>query len=79
VTAEIKQKLNQVFREVFELPDLEITETMTAQDLKQWDSLTHIDLIYSAEKAFGVSFTTKEVKSLHNVGDFIALINSRTR
>jgi acyl carrier protein len=73
----IKQRLNQVFQEVFDLPDLEINEAMTADDIEPWDSLTHIMLIVATEKAFAVTFTTKGVKSLKNIGDFLALIASR--
>jgi len=75
----IKQRLNQVFRDVFDLPDLEITETMTASDIKEWDSLNHVILIVATEKAFSVTFTTKDVKSLKNIGDFLALIETRVR
>jgi acyl carrier protein len=72
--AHIKQRLNQVFREVFNRPDLDITEAMTADDIEEWDSLTHVMLIVASEKAFAVTFTTKEVRSLKNIGDFIALL-----
>jgi acyl carrier protein len=75
----IKQRLNQVFRDVFDRPDLEITETMTASDIKEWDSLNHVILIVATEKAFSVTFTTKDVKSLKNIGDFLALIETRVR
>jgi acyl carrier protein len=77
--ATIKQRLNQVFQEVFDLPELEITETMTAEDIEEWDSLSHIILIVATEKAFAVTFTTKDVKSLKNIGDFITLIENRVK
>ncbi|MDR3671207.1 MAG: acyl carrier protein [Holophaga sp.] len=73
----IQQRLNLVFQDVFDRPDLQITATMTAEDIDEWDSLTHIMLIVATEKAFKVSFTTKEVKSLKNIGDFIQLIARR--
>ncbi len=75
--ASIKQQLNQVFRDVFDRPDLEIHETMTADEIDEWDSLTHIILIVATEKAFSVVFTTKEVKGLKNIGDFMTLIANR--
>ncbi len=77
--AEIHKKLTYVFRDVFDDPSLEISDSTTAKDVEEWDSLTHINLIVAAEKAFGVSFTTKEVKALANVGDFIRLIGNRAR
>lgn len=76
---QIHQKLTAVFRDVFDDDNLEITEATTASDVSGWDSLTHINLIVAAERAFRISFTTKEVKSLANVGDFMRLIASHAK
>jgi acyl carrier protein len=75
--AEIHQKLTSIFQDVFDDPILTISDTTTAKDIEDWDSLSHINLIVATEKTFGVSFTTKDVKGLANVGDFIRLIASR--
>ena len=74
---EIHQKLTPVFRDVFDDPALEISETTTAQDVADWDSIMHVSLIVAVEKAFSTSFTTKEVRSMANVGDFMRLIAKR--
>jgi acyl carrier protein len=76
---EIHQRLTAIFRDVFDNPGLEISDATTAQDVEDWDSITHITLIVAVEKAFGVSFTTKDVRALTNVGDFIRLIASRIK
>ena len=76
---QIHEKLTGVFRDVFDDDSLQISEATTAKDIEEWDSLTHVNLIVAAEKAFAVSFTTKEVKALANVGDFIRLIASRAK
>jgi acyl carrier protein len=76
---EIHQKLTDVFRDVFDDPSLEISASTTASDVEGWDSLTNINLIVAAEKAFAVSFTTKDVKALASVGDLIRLIASRAK
>ncbi|HEY3857403.1 MAG TPA: acyl carrier protein [Verrucomicrobiae bacterium] len=76
--AEIHQKLTPIFRDVFDDPAIEIKDTMTAKDVPGWDSLTYVNLIVAVEKAFAVSFTTKEVKSLVNVGALIELLAKRT-
>jgi acyl carrier protein len=72
--AEVKPRLEAVFRDIFEDPALVIHEAMTAEDIEAWDSLTHIDLIVQVEKTFGIKLSTAEVRGLKNVGDFIALI-----
>ena len=78
-TTEVHQKLTEVFRDIFDDPTLEITDTTTADDIDDWESITHINLIAAVEKAFKVSFNTKDVKALANVGDFISLIVSRLK
>jgi acyl carrier protein len=76
---EIHQQLTGVFRDIFDDDSLEITDATTAKDIEDWDSITHINLIAAVEKAFKVSFNTKDVKALGNVGDFVKLIASRLK
>ena len=75
---EIKQRLTELFHDVFDDDDIEIYDGMTADDIDEWDSLTHIRLIVAAEKEFGISFSSSEVANLENVGQFVALIETRT-
>jgi len=76
---EIHQKLTAVFRDIFDDSKLEIGDATTAEDIEDWDSITHINLIAAVEKAFKVRFNTKDVKALANVGDFIQLIANRVK
>lgn len=73
----IKDTLEEIFRDVFEDDTIELTESTTAEDIEDWDSLTHIQLIVEIEKKFNVKFTTQEISSLKNVGEFIALVESK--
>ncbi len=50
---------------------------MTAADVENWDSLTHINLIVGIERQFKVRFTTAEVSSLKEVGDLRTLIQQK--
>ncbi len=74
---DVKDKVQEIFREVFEDDTLVIREDMAAVDIEDWDSLAHIELIVATEKAFQVKFTTPEIASLSNIGDFITLINKK--
>ena len=74
---EIKEKLQEVFRDVFDDEDIVLGDEMTADDIEAWDSLAHIQLIVAVEKAFSVKFSTAEVQRLKNVGEFIMLIGSK--
>lgn len=74
---DIKGKLQEIFQDVFDDEEIELFDAMTAADVEDWDSLSHITLIHEIEAAFGIRFTTKEVLATKNVGEFIALIGSK--
>lgn len=74
---EIKERVQEVFRDVFEDDEIEITDATTADDIEEWDSLTHIQLIVEIEKEFGIKFTTIETIKLKNVGELIGLIEKK--
>ena len=71
---EVRSKINHVFQDVFDDPQIEVSDATTADDIEGWDSLTHIDLIVQVEKTFKIKLSTGEVRGLKNVGDFIALV-----
>lgn len=73
----VKQRLTKVFRNTFFQPGLELNESMTASDVEGWDSLSHINLVLAVEKEFGISLTTRDVRSLKNVGDLMRLIEKK--
>ena len=75
---EVTEKLTKVFREVFEDPGLVITESMTAKDVKKWDSVSHIDMICMVEKEFNIRLTTRQVAGLKSVGELISLVGEKT-
>lgn len=75
---EILKKINEIFIEVMELDDnFKLSENMTAEDIEEWDSLTHIQLIKALEKSFGIKFTAKEVMEWEDVQDCIDSIESK--
>ena len=74
---EIMEKVTSVFRDVFDDEELIITDSTTANDIEDWDSLTHITLISEIEDEFGYKFGMKEVLGLKNVGEMIDLLESK--
>jgi len=70
----ILQKLTPIFCDVLDDDSLTITQGTTAEDIDGWDSLAHIRLVVSIEKAFNVRFSAAEISGLENVGAMAALI-----
>ena len=77
VKIEIKEKLQEIFQDIFDDDTIELFDDMNANDIEDWDSLTHIQLIVQIEKSYGIKFTTGEVASAKNVGGFINLIQEK--
>lgn len=75
-TSEILGKLQIIFEKIFD-DDVVVTAKTSAVNIPEWDSLTHIRLILSVEKAFGVKFSAAEVSSFKDVGDLMDLIAVR--
>ena len=75
----IKMELQKIFREIFDDDSIEIFDEMTAADIEDWDSLTHIQLVTAIEAKFSIQFTIAEVGGTKNVGEFIALIEKKAR
>ena len=73
----INERLNEVFRNIFDDDDIEVNRDTTADDIEDWDSLEHIRLIGAVEREFGVKFTMKEVSTMKNVGEMMDIIAER--
>ena len=76
---EIYERLNEVFRNVFDDDEIEVEAGTTADDIEDWDSLEHINLIAAVENEFAMKFKMKEVSSMKNVGEMIDIICERAR
>lgn len=73
----IRDELQKIFRDVFFDDELVIMDEMTADDVEDWDSLSHMELIAAIEKHFSIKFTTEEIVGAKNVGEFIKFIESK--
>ena len=68
---EIFEKLNEIFCDVLDLDEVQLTDETSAEDIEEWDSLSHIQLIVAIEKEFKLKFTSKEIMSWKNVGEMV--------
>ena len=68
---EVLSKVQEIFRDVLDNEEIELTFDTVADDVEEWDSLSHIQLIVAIEKYFGLKFTAKEIMEWNTVGDMI--------
>jgi len=69
--SEILEKVNAVFIDTLDNEDIVLTYETTANDVDDWDSLNHIQLVVAIEKQFKIRFTSQEIQSWNNVGEMI--------
>ena len=71
---ELFERLNTVFQDVFDDEDITVTDTTTADDIEDWDSLEHINLMAAVEQEFGIKFTMGQIVTMKNVGEMANII-----
>jgi acyl carrier protein len=74
---EIEKKLTEIFRKQFGDNSIALTNELTANDIEQWDSLSHMLLITEIENSFIIKFKLKELNKMPNVGAMIDIIHSK--
>jgi acyl carrier protein len=71
---EILTAIQGALADLVDQPELEITEATTAEDVEDWDSITHVRLLITLESEFGVRFETEEIGNLKSVSSLIDLV-----
>jgi acyl carrier protein len=78
---DVRAVLQDVFRDVFDDPNIELRDDMSAGDVDGWDSISHINLLIAVERKLGIRFATAEMSRLkepdQNIGSFLALIHQK--
>jgi acyl carrier protein len=70
-------KLQNIFREIFDTEDLAISEFTSSNDIDDWDSYAQINIIVACESEFNIKFDLNEIDGLITVGDFINAIERK--
>jgi acyl carrier protein len=75
--SDILKQVNDIFIDTLDIEELQILEDTTANDVEEWDSLNHIQLVVAIEKHFKIRFTSKEIQSWNNVGEMLTCIQEK--
>ena len=71
---EILVKATEIFRDVFDDKDIVISDSTTANDIEDWDSLSHITLVCELEDYFNIKFSMKDMSGMKNVGAILDIL-----
>jgi acyl carrier protein len=71
---DVYERLNMVFREVFDDETIELTDDTTADDVDGWDSFEHINLVVAVEEEFSFKIPMGKVVTMQNVGEMVDII-----
>jgi acyl carrier protein len=74
---ETLMQINDIFKDILDNENIILNFDTTANDVEDWDSLNHIQLVVAIEKHFKIRFTSLEIQSWRNVGEMIECINKK--
>ena len=69
--------VTKIFRKILDNDGIELHKETTANDVEEWDSLTHVQIIVAIEKHFNIRFTSLEIQKFKNVGDMCESISAK--
>jgi acyl carrier protein len=76
-STEVLKEVNEIFIRILDNEDIVLKRETTANDVDEWDSLTHIQLVVAIEKHFKLRFTSTEIRTWKNVGEMCDAIEKR--
>ena len=76
---DILERLNEIFIDVLDLDECNLTDETSANDIEEWDSLSHIQIIVAIEKKFKIKFTSLEIMKWNNVGEMVNSLEEKLK
>lgn len=73
------ERLQDIFRNIFDDDTLILNRETTAADIDEWDSLTQINIVEACETEFSVKFDLDDIVSLKDIGDMVDLIEEKMK
>ena len=73
----IEEKVKEIIAKVLEVEVSQIDDDTAIGDIREWDSLSHIQIVSAIEKEFGFNFTPDVMMDLEDVSDIVAAVEER--
>ena len=74
---EILKQVNEIFKEELDNENIVLTPESVADDVEEWNSLSHVFLMVAVEKHFKIRFTSTQIQSFNNVGELVQCIKEK--
>jgi len=76
-TQEVLLQMTNIYRDVMDNDDIVLSPATKAEDIEEWDSLMHIQLIVAIEKYFKIRFNSAEINAFKTVGEMCESISAK--
>lgn len=73
---EAYERLTKVFRDVFDDEDIVLCDETISDDIEDWDSFEHINLVVAVEDEFSFKIPMGKVITMKNVGEMVDIIRA---
>ncbi len=70
---EVLKKIKDIFMDVIGF-DGDLKKELSPQNLKQWDSLGHINILMAVQMEFNIEFDMEEIQKINSVGELVDAI-----
>lgn len=67
----LKNEIQTIARNVFQKPDLVVSDALSAADVDEWTSLSFTQFIAAIEKQYGFKFKLMELLQLRTMGAIV--------
>ncbi len=74
---DILSQVRGIIADVLDQPDLKVDRQTSADNVEDWDSFNHINIVVAVEARFGIKFHTADIEELRNVGELVDLIERK--
>ena len=71
-------KIQNIFRDITDTPNLSIDLTSTPDTVPGWDSIANVNIVFAIEEDFGVKFEVQDLQKIKSVADFLVILSNKT-